>query len=191
MSKVHVVNSLSVGSQRSLQCLTAVIFVAVLWDNAAVAADVAWRKNVDEAMSESVRENKPMLVMISAGWCGHCHKMLRQTFPNPAVSARVNGRFVPVLIDADRDSELVEKLKIQGMPTLLIVGPDRKILGRISGFQSAAQLDAKLALIIKQAEKNRPIAKKSPSTPRSNARSRKTANPVKRTSPTPAQKSAE
>lgn len=185
MSKAYGLNLLSVVVRRSIHCLTAAFIVAVLLGKSAMAAEVSWRESVDEAMSESARDDKPMLVMVSARWCGYCQKMLRQTFSNPAVAARVNGRFVPVMIDADRDSELVQKLKVQGMPTILIVAPDRRILGRISGFQSAAQLDAKLKSI-NVPEQNRARAEESSAVPPSEGNSRKRTHPVKRTAPGPA-----
>ncbi|MBX7136239.1 MAG: thioredoxin family protein [Fimbriimonadaceae bacterium] len=94
-------------SHASIHSVLAVLLVSVLQASPAVAQEIAWRTDVDEAMSESAREDKPMLVMVSASWCGYCRKMLRQTFPDPAVSTRVNSQFNPVLIDADREQALV------------------------------------------------------------------------------------
>lgn len=167
----------------------AVLLVTVLWANPVRAAEILWRDDVVEAAGESRVKNKPMLVMVSAAWCGYCHKMLRQTFPNPKVAARINGQFVPVLIDADRDSALVQKLKVEAMPTVLIVGPDRKILGTISGFQTAAQLDAKLASF-KVDEQNRTVVKESPPAPPTETAGRKTTSPIKRTVPRSGPKAA-
>jgi hypothetical protein len=71
--------------------------------------------------------------------------MLKQTFPDAGLASRVAGHFVPVLIDADEHAALVKSLGIEAMPTVLVVSPDRKIAGRFTGFQTAAQLDARLA----------------------------------------------
>lgn len=109
------------------------------------AADVAWQKDVGNAAQVAVRQNKAMLIMVGAEWCGPCHRMLRETFTNATIAARLNEQFVPVLVDADAQALLVEKLKIDAMPTLLVVNPDRKIVGRFTGFQTAGELDARLA----------------------------------------------
>ena len=130
---------------RGVFCAVAVLLTAALSVNAAQAAGIAWHSNVQEAMRQSAAQNKPMLVLVKARWCGPCHQMLEQTFPNPAVAARVNNQFVPLLIDADEQAAFVQSLGVEAMPTVLVISPQQKITGRFTGFQSAAQLDARLA----------------------------------------------
>jgi uncharacterized protein YyaL (SSP411 family) len=134
-------------SRRVLGCWTVVLLSAILWANPLHASDVNWRKDADAALDESVRENKPLLVMVTAPWCSYCHKMLRQTFPDPRVAARINEQFVPIVLDADEYAELIQQLKIEAMPTILIVAPDRKIIHRSTGFKTAVQFEATLAAI--------------------------------------------
>jgi thiol-disulfide isomerase/thioredoxin len=109
------------------------------------AAGINWHKNLVSADREATSRNKPLLVMVDAPWCGYCRKMLAQTFPDPAVAARINAQFIPVLINADEQPALVQSLKVDAMPTVLVVAPGRKIVARLTGFQTAAQLDARLA----------------------------------------------
>jgi thiol-disulfide isomerase/thioredoxin len=109
------------------------------------AAEVAWQKDVGGAARIAARQNKAMLIMVGAEWCGPCHRMLRETFSDSTIAARLNDQFVPVLVDADAQALLVEKLKIDAMPTLLVVNPDRTIVARFTGFQTAGELDARLA----------------------------------------------
>jgi thiol-disulfide isomerase/thioredoxin len=121
--------------------------IAALSAGAAQAAGVAWHGNLQEAVQQAAAQHKPLLVMVKARWCGPCHKMLAQTFPNPAVAARINSSFIPLLIDADEQAALVKSLGIEAMPTVLVISPERKVTGRFTGFQSAAQLDAHLAAL--------------------------------------------
>jgi thioredoxin-like negative regulator of GroEL len=122
------------------------VFLAVpCFAGAARAAPIAWQKDIRMALRTSSEEGKPLMVMVGAGWCGYCYKMLQQTFPDPALALRVNGQFVPVLIDADEQAELVQKLRVDAMPTVLVISPERRIVGRFAGFQTAAQLAARLA----------------------------------------------
>jgi thiol:disulfide interchange protein len=123
----------------------AVVLAVPCFAGAAQAAPIAWQKDIRTALRAAAEEDKPLMVMVSAGWCGYCHKMLQQTFPDPALALRVNGQFVPVLIDADEQAELMQKLKVDAMPSILVISPERKIMGRFAGFQSAAQLAARLA----------------------------------------------
>lgn len=114
----------------------------------ASAAGIVWRTRFEEAAQEAAAHHKPMLVMVKARWCGPCHKMLNQTFPDAGLASRVAGHFVPVLIDADEHAALVKSLGVEAMPTVLVVSPERKIAGRFTGFQTAAQLDARLAAYV-------------------------------------------
>jgi len=131
-------------SKASAAILAVVLAVPCL-AGAVHAAPVAWQKDIRTALRTSAEENKPLMVMVGAGWCGYCHKMLQQTFPDPALALRVNAQFVPVLLDADEQAELVQKLKVDAMPTVLVISPERRIVGRFAGFQSAGQLAARLA----------------------------------------------
>lgn len=122
-----------------------VFAIALVSASVSQGAEIAWHKDLAQATRESAKQNKSMLIMVGAKWCGFCHKMLQQTFPDPAITARINSQFVPVLLDADEQAELVGTLNVTSMPTMLVVRPDRKIVGRMAGFQSARQLDAQLA----------------------------------------------
>jgi thioredoxin-like negative regulator of GroEL len=142
--------------------ILAVILAAPYFSDAARAAPIAWQKDIRVALRASAEQDKPLMVMVGAGWCSYCHRMLQQTFPDPALALRVNGQFVPVLIDADEQAKLVQKLRVDAMPTVLVISPDRKIIGRFAGFQSPAQLAALLAPLqrTRQAAAPRPIESK-------------------------------
>lgn len=140
MSKVRVL------AMRPRFCdVLCLVLVLSASPGSAYAAGISWRNDLPEAARESARVQKPLLILVDARWCGACHKMLQQTFPNASVAARVGRDFVPVRLDADQQSDAVESLKVDALPTLLVVSPGGKVLGRITGFQSAAQLDARLA----------------------------------------------
>ena len=109
------------------------------------APPIPWKCDYREALEESASRRLPVLVVIGARWCRHCRRMQAETFCNPTVAARIANHFVALLIDADQQGELVEKLKVSAFPTVLIISPERMIIRRYSGFQSAAQLNARLA----------------------------------------------
>ncbi|MGE5194213.1 MAG: thioredoxin family protein [Deltaproteobacteria bacterium] len=145
MSTEHVLKSgLSIFSKNSLLLAGAAV-AALFGAGRAQAAPIAWNRDLRRATREAVARRRPLLVVVGARWCGPCRKMHSETFPNPAVAARVNSRFIPVLLDADEQPEAVKKLGVDAFPTVLVVSPEQKILGRLTGFQSASQLDAQLA----------------------------------------------
>jgi len=125
--------------------IAAVALAAMFVTAAAHAAPIAWHKDLSGASRESKERQKPLLVVVGARWCGYCRKMQTETFPDSSVTARVNQQFVPVLIDADQQAALVRKLKVDAFPTILVISPEQRIIGRFAGFQSASQLDTRLA----------------------------------------------
>lgn len=114
--------------------------------NIALGSTVNWQRSYRQAASDSARSGQPMVIMVTADWCGYCRKMLAETFSNPSIASTMRNSFVPVLVDYDQNAELVRLLNIEAMPTVLIVSTEQKIVGRFSGYQSAGELAAHLAL---------------------------------------------
>lgn len=129
--------------------LTAATLSVLLIDSArtAGAAPIAWQKDMATAVSTSTATNKPMLVKIGAAWCGYCKKMDREAFANPKVIDHVNGCFVAVSLDADRNKRLVRELAVGSLPTTLIVSPKMKVLARLTGYKTANQLVTEIAKV--------------------------------------------
>lgn len=124
---------------------TAIAVLLSIAHLSSVHADrVNWSHDVESALRSASQSGRLVLMKFTADWCGYCKKMERETFTRPAVAQVVNQRFVPVLVDADKHEELVQHLKIKGLPALLVVSPEMVILSRISGFQTEEKLLPKL-----------------------------------------------
>src|SRR5262245_36807490 len=145
MSTARIPGPVRFELSKTATLLVALAQMFVLAPGVVQAAPIAWKCDYREALEESASRRLPVLVVIGARWFRHCRKMQAETFCNPAVAARIADHFVPLLIDADQQGELVEKLKVSAFPTVLIISPEWMIVGRYSGFQSATQLNARLA----------------------------------------------
>lgn len=120
----------------------AIVFQSV---SATFAGPIVWSGDYATARRVAAQSKKPLLVMVTAKWCAYCEQMKRQTLSDAAIAKRVTAHFVPVMIDADEQPELAQRLDAISLPTLLIFSPVANEMGRMTGFQSVAQLDVQLA----------------------------------------------
>ncbi|MDA1164737.1 MAG: thioredoxin family protein [Planctomycetota bacterium] len=104
------------------------------------AANVKWGNDLNKAAVESEQTGKPMLITFTASWCTYCHKLINETFADQRVVSQINECFVPVILDADANEKAVELLGIEAFPSTVVISPELKVLGTITGFHRAAQM---------------------------------------------------
>ncbi|MFC4357221.1 DUF255 domain-containing protein [Halobium salinum] len=89
---------------------------------------VEWREWGAEAFAEADRTGKPVLLSLSATWCGDCHEMDVETYAEPRIAANVNDGFVPVRVDVDRHPRVRERYNMGGFPSTVFTTPSGKLL---------------------------------------------------------------
>src|SRR5262249_41503207 len=67
---------------------------------------------------------------------------------DPTVVQVLNEQFIPLRIDANRDSPLTDLLRIQSFPTLVLAASDGKILHQIEGYVEAVRLHEQLQRLL-------------------------------------------
>ncbi len=88
------------------------------------AAEIAWMSWGDDAFARAAKEDKPILLSISAVWCHWCHVMDETSYSDPAVIETINRRFVPVRVDNDRRPDVNARYNMGGWPTTAFLTPD-------------------------------------------------------------------
>ncbi len=108
----------------------------------ASAADwtVGWKPAADLAS----KTNKPILANFTGSdWCGWCIKLKAEVFSTPEFAAWAAKNVVLLEVDFPRDNKqsatqqaeneaLLNKYKVEGFPTILLLAADGKELGRFS-----------------------------------------------------------
>lgn len=83
----------------------------------------------EDFQSEVLDRKGAVLVDVWAEWCGPCKRM------NPILSSlsdQYGDRLLVAKVDADSNADLVEELKVQGIPTMILYvngSPVKRIVG--------------------------------------------------------------
>jgi len=89
---------------------------------------IRWVDWETDAFARAARERKPVLLSITAAWCGACHEMDRTTYADPRVDALIRDRFVPVRVDTDRRPDINERYNLGGWPTTAFLTADGELM---------------------------------------------------------------
>jgi thioredoxin-related protein len=110
------------------------------------AAD--WQTDYDQALATAKQTNKYVLLdFTGSDWCGPCIQMRKAIFSKPAFMEYARKNLILVEVDFPVHKQLPENrvkqndhLKHQyevdrsGYPTVVLLGPNGKILGRLEGY---------------------------------------------------------
>src|SRR5579872_5872130 len=92
------------------------------------AHEIRWSPWSEDAFERARRENKPILLAISAVWCHWCHVMDETSYSDDAVISAINDRYVPVRVDNDQRPDVNARYNQGGWPTTAFLTPDGALL---------------------------------------------------------------
>jgi uncharacterized protein len=90
---------------------------------------IQWLPWSADAFARAAREQKPVLLSITAAWCGACHEMDATTYADPHVASLISDRFIAVRVDTDRRPDINDRYNLGGWPTTAFLTPDGALLG--------------------------------------------------------------
>lgn len=100
----------------------------------ATSTGVHWHTDLRAAHQLAVQQQRPLLIVVGATWCGPCRRLENETFQHAEMAEYINTYFVPVHLDLDENREIAERLEVEGVPTSVVLSPRGELLGRFSGF---------------------------------------------------------
>ena len=146
-----------------------VVFISAVQLLAATEGGVQWIDDPDVAAREATRTGKPILMQVTAKWCGYCHKMFRETYADAEIVASANNNFVCLRVDADKHKKLVNEIGVKALPTTVVLTPTMRVAKKVSGYQSVSRLNSILRetrMLARQAPGQTRVASKPvPATP--------------------------
>lgn len=97
------------------------------------ADSIKWESNLDIAIAKAKIEKKNIMIMIESDYCRWCHKMHDTTLNDPKVKKALSG-YVALKIDRSNPQLLKSFPAVAGVPTILFVTPNKKILATALGY---------------------------------------------------------
>lgn len=106
-----------------------------------------WSTSVANATQIARETGRPILVYVKATHCGYCRKMTSESWADPRVNSLAQTQFVPLQLDAERDADIIERLRVRAFPTTLVFSATGSNLARFEGYLPPARLLGELQRI--------------------------------------------
>ncbi len=127
---------LSIPFQMAGSILTLLSFILILYfvplkDSKTYKEEVVFEHSLIPAAKKALKENKALLIDFRADWCVACIELEKKTWPSKEAQ-EIFSKIVQVKADFTEESpqtkELTKLFKIEGLPTVILLIPDKDIV---------------------------------------------------------------
>ena len=141
-------NGVSGGSRRKswwgIGFVILVVF-AVMYKMQPTSGGVVWGSDYEKGLALAQEANKPILLAFHNPGCGFCMKMKGSTYRDSDVIELVEGSFVPILLSADKETELANRFVELGFPSYTVLNSDGSKIKTFEGYHTAKDYIEQLA----------------------------------------------
>lgn len=107
-----------------------------------------WQTDFAVAQQLAKEKQRPLLVSVTAVWCGPCRQMKQLTFTDTRVKELLDSKLVAVSVDADQYPSVVSSLGVTAYPTTIFYDANGNRRQTWTGFQHAQGFAAELETLI-------------------------------------------
>lgn len=89
-----------------------------------------------QVLAKAKASHKQVFVDAFATWCAPCKELRKTTFKDAKAAAYFNRHFINFSVDVEKGDgvELAKTWQVEGLPTLLIVDENGKVLANHTGY---------------------------------------------------------
>lgn len=93
-------------------------------------------KNYKQVLAAAKAGQKMVFVDAFATWCAPCKELRKTTFKDPKAAEYFNKNFISYSVDVEKGEgiDLAKKWQVEGLPTLLILDKNGKVLASHTGY---------------------------------------------------------
>jgi len=118
------------------------VLLVLLTNATAFAGGEGWMTDFEAAQAKAAEKGKPMLLdFTGSDWCGWCIKLKKEVFSKKTFKDYAESELVLVEVDFPRGKKqsdalkaqneaLAEKYGIRGFPTIVLLSPEGKLIGK-------------------------------------------------------------
>jgi len=90
----------------------------------------------DHALKDARQQQKFVILDFTAKWCGGCLGYDKYVFQDNLTAEKLKEKYILLKIDRDNPANfsLVRKYRIQGLPHIVLIDNNKRILGGLEGF---------------------------------------------------------
>jgi len=107
---------------------------------------VVWR-DYEEGIQFAKKVNRPIIIAFFSEKCRYCKLMKKDTLSDLEVVKALNGKFVSIKVDVNRNGDLARMYRATYLPTIWFMTPQEEGIGRLIGYRSPHDFIAVLEYI--------------------------------------------
>ncbi len=90
--------------------------------------EIKWVEWSDAAFAKAKKEDKLLLLDITAVWCHWCHVMDETSYSDSELIKLINEKFIPLRVEADQRPDIQNRYLSGGWPTTALLIPSGEVL---------------------------------------------------------------
>lgn len=101
------------------------------------AAEMKYEINYDAALEKAKKEGKPIMIFMTTNFCPWCRKLESRVLAKADINAKVQEKYVPVMLNLDTDKFPEQFSKSRFTPILYVVdSKDESIAHQFTGYNN-------------------------------------------------------